>query len=196
MSPVIGVLLAAGSSKRFGSDKLMLSMPDGISVAARACRNLLEGVDRVLVVVRPGSDRLVDHLVAEGADVRTCIHAGQGMGTSLAFGIGVCPEAAGWLIALADMPWISPVTIRKIAEAISSGALVAAPVWQERRGHPVGFSWVLRDELIGLSGDVGAKSVIQSNINQLRLVECDDPGILTDIDYPDDLRYLNEKRNL
>ena len=196
MSPVIGILLAAGSSTRFGSNKLMQSMSDGVPVAVHACRNLLSGVDDVLAVVRPGNDHLADRLNKEGADVRICADADEGMGASLAFGVGVSPEVAGWLIALADMPWIAPSTICKVADALRAGAVVTAPVWQGRRGHPVGFSWILRDELTGLSGDAGAKPVIQANEKQLQLIECDDPGIFMDIDYPDDLNHLNEKRYL
>jgi len=54
MAPVIGILLAAGSSQRFGSDKLMQTLPGNDLVAVHACRNLLIGVDSVLAVVRPG----------------------------------------------------------------------------------------------------------------------------------------------
>jgi molybdenum cofactor cytidylyltransferase len=190
MNPIVGILLAAGASRRFGSNKLTGSLPDGGPVAVRACRNLLAGTDRVLAVVRPGSEELTALLQAEGAEVRVCANAGQGMGASLSFGIRACPEAAGWLIALADMPWIEPVTIRNVADALRSGALVAAPCWQGRRGHPVGFAHVLGPELAALSGDEGAKAVIQAHLDQLRLIDCADAGVLRDIDKPEDLPSL------
>ena len=192
MATIIGILLAAGSSKRFGSDKLMQTMADGQPVAVHACRSLLAGTDQVLAVVRPGSGVLADRLRAEGAHVRICTDAEQGMGTSLAFGISASPEAAGWLIALADMPYIDPATINKIAESVRGGALIAAPSWQGRRGHPVGFSYALREPLIRLSGDIGAKSVIQSHREQLHVIECEDSGSVRDIDRPDDLIQLNK----
>ena len=122
MGPIVGILLAAGASRRFGSDKLTQSLPDGDLVAVRACRNLLAGTDSVLAVVRPGSERLAALLQAEGADVLICANAGQGMSASLVSGVRARPEAAGWLIALADMPWIAPTTIFKVAEALRMGA--------------------------------------------------------------------------
>jgi molybdenum cofactor cytidylyltransferase len=192
MSPIIGILLAAGASRRFGADKLTHILPDGDQVAVRACRNLLAGTDGVLAVVRPGSEELAARLQTEGAEVRICADAGQGMGASLAFGIHARPEAAGWLVALADMPWIMPATICRVADELRLGALIAAPCWQGQRGHPVGFSHVLGPDLTALSGDAGAKSVIQAHLEQLRLVDCDDPGVLRDIDKPQDLEILTK----
>jgi molybdenum cofactor cytidylyltransferase len=118
MNPIVGILLAAGASRRFGADKLSHSLPEGDLVAVRACRALLAGTDAVLAVVRPGNGELAARLQAEGAEVRICAEAEQGMGASLAFGVRACPEAAGWLVALADMPWIAPATIRQVADAL------------------------------------------------------------------------------
>ena len=191
MGPIVGILLAAGASRRFGADKLTQSLPDGDVVAVRACRNLLAGTDSVLAVVRPGSERLAALLQAEGADVLICADADQGMSASLVSGIRARPEAAGWLIALGDMPWIAPTTIRKVADALRMGATIAAPRWQGRRGHPVGFAHVLGPELAALSGDEGAKAVINAYLEQLQLIDCDDPGVLRDIDKPEDLNPLN-----
>ncbi|MFU8788206.1 MAG: nucleotidyltransferase family protein [Methylobacter sp.] len=184
---IVGILLAAGASRRFGTDKLTHSLPGGDPVAVRACRNLLAGSDKVLAVVRPGSGQLAALLQAEGADVRVCADAGLGMGASLAFAVQSCPDVDGWLVALADMPWIEPCTITKVADALRSGALVAAPSRQGRRGHPVGFSAMLGAKLAALDGDEGAKSVIQAHLDQLQLIDCNDAGIFRDIDKPEDL---------
>ncbi len=192
MDSIVGILLAAGASLRFGADKLTHSLPNGDLVAVRACRNLLVGTDSVLAVVRPGSEELAALLQAEGAEVRICADAERGMGTSLVFGIRACPDPAGWLIALADMPWIKPATIRMVAGALRSGAAIAAPCWQGRRGHPVGFSRIFGPELAALSGDEGAKKVIQTHPEQLRLIDCDDAGVLQDIDKPEDLKLLKK----
>jgi molybdenum cofactor cytidylyltransferase len=194
MASIIGILLAAGASQRFGTDKLTYILPDGVPIAVCACRNLLAGTDGVLAVVRPGDEKLKALLQAEGAEVQTCTNAYQGMGTSLAFGISARPEAAGWLIALADMPWISPLTIRTLADKLRSGATIVVPCWQGQRGHPVGFSHIFGSQLRSLSGDVGAKALIQANHDQLSLIECDDPGVVWDIDKPEDIESPSKIR--
>lgn len=187
MNPIVGMLLAAGASRRFGSDKLTQRLGNGEMLAVQACRNLLAGCDEVLAVVRPGSEVLAGWLEDEGAEVRFCASADLGMGESLAFGVQASRHAGGWLVALADMPWIGPATIRTVADALRAGAMIAAPVWQGQRGHPVGFSGVLREELAVLSGDAGAKAVIQAHFDRLVLVVTDDSGVLRDIDRPEDL---------
>lgn len=192
MTSIVSILLAAGASRRFGTDKLTRRLPNGEFVAVQACRRLLAGSDQVLAVIRPGAERLGSVLLAEGAQVQICDDAEQGMGVSLAFAIRACPEATGYLISLADMPWIQPVTIQKVADAMRAGALLAAPCWQGQRGHPVGFSSILRAELSVLHGDSGAKNVIQAHSHQLQLIDCDDAGILRDIDTPNDLKNQNQ----
>jgi molybdenum cofactor cytidylyltransferase len=187
MGSIVGILLAAGASRRFGADKLTQILPNGELVAVQACRNLLAGTDSVVAVVRPGSERLATLLQAEGAQVITCTDAWQGMSRSLIFGIRARPEATGWLIGLADMPWIDPATISQVANALRLGATLAAPSWQGRRGHPVGFSQALGPELATLNGDEGAKALIQSYLEQLQIITCNDSGILRDIDKPEDL---------
>lgn len=187
MTEITGILLAAGASRRFGADKLTQALPNGEWVAVRACRNLMADVDKVLAVVRPGSDELMAALKLLGAEVVICPEAEQGMGVSLAFGVRAAKDADAWLVALADMPWILPATITKLADCLRFGALLVAPHWQQRRGHPVGFGKALGPELMRLSGDVGARNLIQAHQANLHLLTCDDPGIFKDIDTPVDL---------
>ncbi len=162
-------------------------MPSDETVAAQSCRNLIAGTDRVLAVIRPDAGTLVELLERAGASVHICQNAKQGMGTSLAYGVSIAPEAYGWLIALADMPWIKPSTICKISDSIRRGAVIAAPIWQGQRGHPVAFSRIFREELIALNGDLGAKNLLKKYSSQIQYIDCNDPGILRDIDVPSDL---------
>ena len=190
MTLITGILLAAGSSRRFGADKLTQALPNGEWLAVRACLNLMAGVDKVLVVVRPDCDELMAALKTVGAEVLICPDAEQGMGVSLAFGVRAAKDADAWLVALADMPWLLPSTIAKLANSLRSGALLVAPQWRQRRGHPVGFAKAFGPELMRLSGDIGAKYLIKAHQADLRLLTCDDPGILKDIDTPADLPIL------
>lgn len=191
MRKITGILLAAGAGRRFGQDKLTQALPNGEFLAVRACRNLTVGVDEVLAVVRPGNPVLAESLAAQGAKVLVFADAEMGMGSSLAFAVQTCPDADGWLVALADMPGIAPASICQVANALRGGATIVAPCYQGRRGHPVGFAGCFTEELAGLSGDTGAKAVIQKHLEQLHLLDCDDPGVLLDVDSPADLNNLN-----
>lgn len=189
-SNIVGILLAAGSGTRFGGDKLLCPLGDGVAIAAHAARNLLAAVPSAVAVVRWGDFPLYDMLEQEGCEVTMFQDAAHGMGASLAHGIAQARAADGWVIALADMPKVNPGTIRRIVSALEGGALIAAPTYGGRRGHPVAFASSLRHELLALGADEGARTVLERHRDGLALVECDDPGILVDVDRREDLASL------
>jgi molybdenum cofactor cytidylyltransferase len=140
-----------------------------------------------VAVVRPGDFPLSDMLEQEGCYVTPCADAARGMGHSLAHGISSARDAAGWIVALADMPRIRPETIRAVADAVLEGALIAAPAYRGERGHPVAFSAALKPELLVLAGDSGARAVLERHRDEIRLIECDDTGTVLDVDARADL---------
>lgn len=184
---ITAILLAGGSAARFGGDKLLHPLEDGVAIGAHAARNLIAAGLEVVAVVRAGDFPLYDMLEQEGCSVTFFQHAAQGLGASLAHGVDAARSADGWLIALGDMPRIRPGTIRRLEQALAEGAAIVAPVYRGERGHPVGFSAQFRDELMALSGDSGARAVLDRHRDKISLVDCDDPGVLFDIDRQDDL---------
>jgi molybdenum cofactor cytidylyltransferase len=184
---IVGILLAAGRGTRFGGDKLLALLPGGECVGAAACRHLLAAVPHVIAVVRPDDPALAAALGAAGARVVRCANADDGMGASLACAVQAAPEAAGWIVALADMPGILPATIARVATAVAEGALVAAPFHSGERGHPVGFGKTCYAALAALTGDEGAKAVVAAHRDRMVRIDVDDPGILCDVDTKADL---------
>lgn len=184
---IAGILLAAGSGSRFGGGKLLHPLPDGVAIGAHAARNLIASGLNVTAVVRAGDFPLADMLEQEGCYVTVCWDAAQGMGASLAHAIRAERSAAGWVVALADMPRIKPETIKRVAEAVAAGAAIAAPGFRGARGHPVAFAARFGHELAALTGDSGARLLLEREREALVLVDCDDPGVLLDIDRRTDL---------
>lgn len=184
---VSGILLAAGAATRFGGGKLLHPLEDGVAIGARAARNLLAVTGEVIAVVRWGDFPLSDMLDEEGCHVTMFRDATRGMGASLAHGVSRARDADGWIVALADMPRIAPETMRKIAAALEEGAQIVAPSYKGERGHPVGFAAALRDELLALDGDRGARAILERHRDAVKIIECDDPGVLYDIDRKSDL---------
>jgi molybdenum cofactor cytidylyltransferase len=183
-----GILLAAGSGRRFGADKLLQPLPDGRPLVLAALTALAAGVATVVAVVRPEQRALRDLLGGQGGvQICPCPRSAAGMGHSIACGVAATPEADGWLIALGDMPFVRPATVQAVAAALAEGAPIAAPVHGGRRGHPVGFDRRFRADLLALSGDQGARAVLEGSREGLVEVAVDDPGVLVDIDRPLDL---------
>jgi len=187
MSGIVGILLAAGSAQRFGAHKLLQPMADDIPVGVAAARTLCAALPDSIAVVRPDDHACIEALRGVGLRIVENPDADQGMGNSLAAGVSAAGEADGWLIALADMPWIGVDTIRMLAQALQQGAPMVAPVHRGRRGHPVGFSSRWGARLRALCGDEGARSLVTAHPAQLVLHETADEGVLMDVDHPQDL---------
>lgn len=184
---IVGVLLAAGKSTRFGSDKLLHRLPSGEPLAITAARTLIHLVDDTVVVVRPEQSSLAARLADLGFNVLFCEAARAGMGYSLAAGVGATPQAGAWIVTLADMPWIQLQTVAAVVQALRSGAALASPTYHGRRGHPVGFSSVFRAPLMALRGDHGARTLLDAYADSLQKIPCNDPGAVADVDQPGDL---------
>lgn len=186
-SPIVGILLAAGASRRFGGDKLMFRLPDGTPLAVASAVSLQAACERVVAVVRPGDADLAESLAGVGCETVVCAQADLGMGHSLAAGVAAAPEASGWLLALADMPFIAASSHQTVASALQAGASLAATRYAGRRGHPVGFAAEWYPQLIALSGDQGAKSLLENHREKLIWCPVDDRGVVWDVDRPENL---------
>ncbi len=187
MAELVGILLAAGSARRFGTAKLLHPLPGGLAIGVAAASTLMVAVPNTVAVVQPGDHALIEAFSEIGLKVVENPRADEGMGASLAAGVNATSGAGGWLIALADMPWVLPATITALADRLKNGVSMVAPMYEGRRGHPVGFSSLWQEQLRGLSGDRGARDLIANHPDELELLNTEDGGVVKDIDHPRDL---------
>lgn len=183
-----GLMLAAGSARRYGSDKRKVCLADGTPLLVASMRAAQARMDEVWLVLRPEDD-LETLGLAGYAHVMRCAEAGQGMGRSLACGVRAlarCSHANTLMILLGDMPWIHSGTLSLLQEYADQNNIVV-PVHRGQSGHPVIFGRRFWPELMALEGDNGARRVIRNNVQSLTRVEIDDPGVLLDVDTPEAL---------
>ena len=184
---ISGILLAAGQGRRFGSNKLLHPLGDGTPLVVHTVRTLLAALPDTLVVVNAQDNGTIELLQSEGVNMVLNHSADAGMGTSVATGVRARPSAEGWVITLADMPYLRKKTIRSVAAALKDRSSICAPCYQGQRGHPVGFGSDYADALMKLSTDEGARHIISANRERLELFETSDPGVIIDIDHRKDL---------
>lgn len=182
------LLMAAGLSSRYrqqsGQHKLQAPPADDnpLSLLERNLQ-LATGVAgrQVNVVLRP-EEREMIALVRRYHCAFTLL-ASPGLGCSIAAGVANRPWWTGWLVMLADMPWLQQNTVMRVFQALQFADTVR-PMWQQQPGHPVGFSRVLRPSLLALRGDDGANGILV-HCPPLQ-IEVNDPGCVWDIDVPAD----------
>jgi molybdenum cofactor cytidylyltransferase len=193
-SKSVGILLAAGRGARFdptGSVSKLLQRIDGLPIVCHAAARLRQACPDTIAVVRPGSSELKLWLRQTGCEVIECPDAHSGMGHSLAWGIAEAdrrfsPDIA--VVALGDMPFVLSQTISHLITCITPQVQAAAPEFMGRRGNPVAFGRSLFEQLGQCRGDRGAAAILKEE--QLHLINVSDPGVLRDIDSPDDLKEL------
>jgi molybdenum cofactor cytidylyltransferase len=182
----VSILLAAGSGTRFGSQKLLARLPNGEYVVEASARRLLGCCPRVVAVV--GVENGVRACLEDlGCEVIVNPRAAEGMGTSLACGVTQTRDAASWLIALGDMPFIRSETLAGIQSAGRIDEHIVVPQFNRLRGHPVRFPAAVAEDLLAMTGDRGARALFEKHASRLLVWPTEDSGVLADIDTPDDL---------
>ena len=191
--PVAVVVLAAGRGTRFGSTKQLAAAGGGTLVRTSVESLLSAGVGEVIVVIGHDADRVREAL--GDLPIRTVVNDryGDGMATSIAAGVAsLAPDVAAAVVALADQPVPPGVVERLVREWHSGGCVIVAPVYAGVRGNPVLFDAVVFPELLRLSGDRGARDLLDASPERVTPVEFDFAAP-PDVDQPDDLATLSEE---
>lgn len=195
MTAIVGILLAAGIGRRFDQEgqrfKLTQALTDDETVIARSARQLHHACDQLIIVHGPRSAlswQATQHIDALHL---SCTQANLGMGASLKSAIGaLATPSTGWIVALADMPYIDPRTYDALLHALNDGCLLARPRYQQQPGHPVALHRKLKADLLALEDENGAQALFKRYREHTCWIESDDPGCIMDIDVPDDLRPI------
>jgi molybdenum cofactor cytidylyltransferase len=184
--PVI-IVLAAGRGSRFSGQRHKLVQDLGSSsVLGQTIGHAIESRLPVVVVTTQPLAAEATRWVAR-REVGTPGSGPLGMGFSIAAGVAARSDGGGWLVLPGDMPLVRPSSLVRVAEGLAQHAVVFAQ-HRGRRGHPVAFAAELFSELVQLAGDEGARRLMARYPSQG--IELDDPGVLVDVDTPDDLAVV------
>jgi len=197
--PRIGaLLLAAGQSRRMGGPNKLLAEIDGVPMVARVAQRLLASLARPIIAVLGNQAEAVDTALGKlpVERVRNPDFA-AGLSTSLKRGIAALPpELDGVIVCLGDMPLISGRHLDRLIAAFNplEGRAIIVPTRRGKRGNPVLWSKRFFAQMTELAGDVGAKHLIGEHADLVAEVEMDDDAVLVDIDTPEALDALRQKR--
>lgn len=204
------ILLAAGRSQRFGSQKLLAPFGEWetmldltlqtytkvfkhiVLVESRQLAQRYQcSFDHVMRVQNPDPHGLMSSSIKEG--IENCISMNVNMTKSV-----LDAPLYGIVIALADMPCVKATTLERLVEYTgtlvandASSRFIVAPHFNGKRGHPVIFSRHFSEQLIQLKGDKGARELIVAHADALHLVPTNDKGVVLDIDTPFDMARAN-----
>ena len=191
----IGALvLAAGFSKRFGRDKRIETLHEDEPMVIKTIANLVRHFEEIIVVLRSNDQTIADLILNKFGAAKIILHHAkdsiEGMGHSLASAITTVNQRK-WdsaFIFLGDMPYLESETISRLKnEATFYPSQIIVPKFGTATGHPVCFPNRFYRELGLLSGDIGAKRIVRSNLECVRFIKTSDRGVTLDIDTLSDI---------
>lgn len=186
MNNGVGILLAAGSSSRFGSDKRVASI-GGAPMIERTLSLYIPVFDRTIVVVRSNEDNL--SAIPDQCEIVESPFADKGISQSLIAGINAVECEAWTVVGLADMPFVKQRTLEMLRDAITlSPDRIVRLVYSGQNGNPVGLPAWIYPSIKKLEGDCGAQGLLHQFREQSIHVEVNDSGILRDVDTSEEIR--------
>lgn len=193
---ITALILAGGSSRRMGTEnKLLLPLADRPLVRHVAEAALASQADRVLVVTGHDAHAVREALADLPVDWAHAADHGEGLSATLKAGLAALSETAdGVLVLLGDMPQVGPSIIDRLIAAFApaEGRAICVPVSDGARGNPILWDSALVPAMMGLSGDRGARPLLDLFAEQVCEVEMGDPAIHRDVDTPEGYAALTE----
>jgi molybdenum cofactor cytidylyltransferase len=195
---VVGILLAAGQSRRMGAINKLLAPLAGKPLVRHATEAMLASeLDEVIVVVGHEADKVAAAL--DGLPVRLVFnaHHASGQASSVATGIGaLAADVSDVIIGLGDMPLLTAAMIDRLLRAHLDQAdhhrRITMPLVGSKRGNPVVWGRAFLPELAALSGDSGGRQLLDDHIAAHNPVMSDDAAWLQDVDTVDALAALDQ----
>jgi molybdenum cofactor cytidylyltransferase len=193
---IAGILLAAGKSTRMGSNKLLTPVSGKAMVRHSAEALLASSAAPVLVVT--GHEREQVEAALKGLNVSFIDNPAfaSGLASSLKAGLAALPkDADGVVIALGDMPLVAGRHVNRLIAAFSPAEhrTIIVPVHGGERGNPVLWGRQYFQEMLGLDGDRGAKSLMDKHEDHVTEIAMRSDAVLADFDTPEALARLKPK---
>jgi molybdenum cofactor cytidylyltransferase len=193
---IAALLLAAGKSSRMGTNK-MLEEVDGRPMVARTAQRLLASRARPIIAVLGNRADDVDAALGK-LPIERALNPdfADGLSTSLKRGLAALPgDVEGVVVCLGDMPLIAGRDIDRLIAAFNplEGRAIIVPTRRGKRGNPILWSRQFFTEMMALSGDQGARRLVEEHADLVAEVEMDSDAIFIDIDTPQALAELREK---
>lgn len=186
---ISAIILAAGQSKRMGQPKMLLSWGSG-AVLTHVISVVREAGVEDIIVVTGGAREHVEKLVSD-LHVRTVFNEAFQTGemlSSIQCGLrALTRQTQAALIGLGDQPQVQAGSVRKVCEAFfETKSSLVVPSFQMRRGHPWLAASLLWEELLKMESPASPRDFLNTHQTEIQYVNVDDPGILADLDTPED----------
>lgn len=187
---ICAIVLAAGRSSRMGVQKLLLPFGERSVITHIVDQLLAISIDRVHVVVGYQVERIRRELSDRPVSIVENTQYEDGMLSSVRTGLRSVPQQCqAVMVALGDQPSISSELVKQMLQAFAtSNKSILVPLYKGKRGHPILFSTIYRDDILAHYDDTGLRGLLIAQPDSVFELPVTTPTVLSDMDVPEDYR--------
>ena len=189
---ISAILLAAGQSKRMNGENKLIKEIQGIPIIKLSVKNILASSIDELIVVLGHQKEIVEKLIDKNEKIKFVFNKDfeSGMASSIKTGLNNLSEKTeAFFICLGDMPMLSPDIYNKLIKSKDNKKIIA-PTYKGQQGNPVLFDKSIKEKILNIRGDVGAKKILESNKDKILNLEINNHNISKSFNTQDDFSSL------
>jgi len=191
---ISSILLAAGQSKRMSGENKLIKSVKGIPLIKCALNNILKSHVNEIIIVLGYQNETIEKLIDKTSRIKFVFNSNfeSGMASSIKKGIKkLSKKTDSFFISLGDMPSINYDTYNQLIKCNKNKKAIV-PMFKGQQGNPVLFPKSFEEKFLSIQGDSGAKKILEINKKEVLYLEINDPGIIRDLDVPNDFNNLSK----
>ena len=184
---ISAILLVAGQSKRMNGENKLTKEIQGIPLIKHSVKNILASSIDELIVVLGYQKETIEKLINKNEKIKFVFNKDfeSGIASSIKTGLNNLSEKTeAFFICLGDMPMVNPNIYNQLIKSINKREIIV-PTYKGQQGNPVLFSKSMKEKIINISGDVGAKKILELNKDKILNLEINDQCVTKDFNTQD-----------
>ena len=189
---ISAILLAAGESKRMNGENKLTKKIHGTSLIKHSVKNILSSSVNELIIVLGHQKEIIKKLIDKNEKIKFVFNKDfeSGMASSIKTGIdNLSEKTEAFFICLGDMPMVNYDIYNQLIKSKNNKEIIV-PTYKGQQGNPVLFNKSMKEKIIGITGDVGAKKILELNKDKILNLEIDDRGLVKGFDAQIDFNSL------
>ena len=189
---ISAILLAAGQSKRMNGENKLAKEIQGIPLLKLSVKNILASSINELVIVLGYQKEIIEKLIDKHKKIKIVFNKNfeNGMASSIKTGLLHCSEKSeAFFICLGDMPLVNHNIYNQLIKSKYNKKIIV-PTYKGQQGNPVLFDKSMKDNIMNILGDTGAKKILELNKDKILNLEINDQSIAKGFDTQDNFNPL------
>ena len=189
---ISAILLAAGQSKRMNGENKLIKKIQGISLINHSIKNILASRIDELIIVLGYQKEIIEKLIDKNEKIKIVYNKNyeSGMASSIKIGLNLLSKKnEAFFVCLGDMPMVSHDIYNQLIKSKDNKEIIV-PTYKGQQGNPVLFDNSMKDKVLNISGDVGAKKILEFNKAKILNLEINDQSIAKGFNTQDDFSSL------